>query len=171
MDNKKFFSLPLEQREVYLFKCHPITALLKEVLLSKGGNRVVWMGEEQHLTALIKDGMSFNIANAKLVKGDPNRCHTNTAKMFLEKPNVSIATGYVLDNGTWRSHSWGLHNKRIMESTTIREQYYGAVLNGLEITKFVFSELGNEVMGMPEAMLSKLPLPSNLEIKEEKLTV
>lgn len=168
MNEQYFFSLPLDQREAYFFKQHPIAQLLKDVLLGIGGEQVIWTNSEPHLMQLIKDGARFPLHQIKLFKGKDNRCHTNVAQMFLDK-NVGIATGYGLSSdGLWRSHSWGvsMDGKRVIETTSPRTAYYGVQLQEMDITKFVWQELGNDMMSLSEKQLEKLPMPKIILQKE-----
>lgn len=156
IDTKEFFAVPFNKREEIFFKTFPEGVLLKEKLLTLGGNRIVWLPREPHLLSLVKEGKEFDLTKRKMVKGKDGQCHTNTANLFLNK-DISITTGYALrDDGVWIQHSWGFDGKQIIETTLPFEKYFGVSLTGMKITMFVFSEFGDKLSY--EQML-KLPMP------------
>ena len=60
----------------------------------------------------------------------PHRC---TAVKRDKKGSrlIGVGTGYALsDDGLWRSHSWVLTKKRIIETTVSRVKYLGLALIG-----------------------------------------
>lgn len=160
-EQRKFFDLPFEKREKAFFKMFPQGKQLKKKLLTVGGDSVAWLPIEPNIDVLIKDGRPFSLDKRKKVKGEVNRCHDNTARLFLEK-DIGIATGYALNKNRWIQHSWGFDGKRVVETTCLFDAYYGVVLSGLEITKFVIGQLRDEIMKLPREQALKLPLPQNI---------
>ena len=160
---KKFFDVPFEKREGVFFEMFPEGKYLKDKLLAIGGNRVAWLPIEPHLSALIKDGQSFSLDKRKKTSGEVNHCHANAARLFLKKKNVSIVTGYTLNSEVWIQHSWGYDGKKIIETTSLFDAYYGVILSGLDITKFVIGELGDQIMKLPREQVMKLPIPEDIE--------
>jgi hypothetical protein len=160
-EQKRFFAIPFEKREDAFFEMFPDGKFLKEKLLSIGGSRVAWMVVEPHLSAIINNGQSFSTDKRKKIEGATNRCHGNTAKLFLQKDNIKIVTGYALSDEVWRQHSWGYDGKKIIETTCLFEAYHGVILSGLDITQFVFGELGDEIMQYPRDQIMKLPISEN----------
>lgn len=123
---------------------------LKERLLEIGGTSVVWMPDPD-LEMVAKDGREFSIVGRKMIAGQHNRCHQNTADNFLRRKKMSIATGYALSNdGKWRQHSFGVElvkkKEVVIESAVKFERYFGAILDGMMTAKFIFGELGDAVM-------------------------
>jgi hypothetical protein len=159
-EQRKFFEIPFEKREAAFFKLFPDGKLLKKKLLAIGGSRVVWMPEDQHLSSLITSGSEFSLDKRKKTRGETNRCHTNVARLFFKK-NMNIATGYALADDRWIQHSWGYDGKKIFETTCLFDAYYGVVLSGLDITMFVVSQLGDEVVKLPREQIMKLPMPED----------
>lgn len=160
---KNFLKVPFEKREEVFFVMFPEGKQLKEKLLNIGGNRVAWLPNDSHLPNLVKEGRSFSLDKRKKVKGEVNHCHANTARLFLKMENISIITGYALNGDVWIQHSWGYDGKRVVETTSPFNAYYGVVLSGLDITKFVIGELGDEITTLPREQIIKLPLPQNIE--------
>src|SRR5262249_32204744 len=77
----------------------------------------------------------------KRVRGKGNRCHHNVAFRYLDNPfTYEIATGYGLTaaDGLWRQHSWLWDGKRVLETTVVRDVYFGVVLDRVAAAGFVF---------------------------------
>ncbi len=58
-------------------------------------------------------------------------CHMNSMRYVLHDfPNVAqFATGWALTMGyMWNAHSWCIQDGKIVETTSIRDAYYGVVL-------------------------------------------
>lgn len=160
-EQRKFLKLPFAERENTFFEMFPNGKNLKKILLNIGGERIVWLPNDPHLDLVVKEGRSFSLDKRKKVKGEMNRCHANTARFFLEK-NYNIVTGYALSEDRWLQHSWSFDGKRVIETTVPFDAYFGVVLSGIEIAKFVFNQLGNDVMKFSPEQLMKLPLPQDI---------
>lgn len=169
IDQSQYFALSLDQRENCFFQHYPVASLLKDILLSMSGTKVIWMPVEPHLSELVKNGQNFSVDKLRIIKGEQGRCHRNSAKLFMAGKG-QITTGYALSDNIWRQHSWIMApNHRIIETTMPFEKYYGVMLSEINITKFVFSELGNQVMQLPKEQLLRLPMPDNLaDLVKEK---
>ena len=77
----------------------------------------------------------------KLQRTDGNRCHHNVASLWEQRKKRSrlraIATGYVLDaDGTWRWHTWGIAATHILETTVVRLQYFGILMDAEDADAF-----------------------------------
>lgn len=167
IDERDFFALPLDKREEKIFQEMPDAKLLKEKLLALGGKTIIWMPVDPDMENIIKNGREFPIENRRRFRGEPNKCHGNTARLFLQEDGIEIATGYALSKDErWRQHSWGWEKGRVVESTQPFTGYYGAVLKGLDISKFIFNALRDEVFRLPEKCIMKIPMPGSLEEME-----
>lgn len=161
-EQMKFFALPLDKREKVFLRKFPDGKLLKKKLLAIGGDMVIWVPKETHLSSLVKNGRGFGPAKRKKTKGEVNGCHANVARLFMKK-GIDIATGYALNGDRWIQHSWGWDGNRIVETTCLFDAYYGIILSGIEISKFVVGQLGDELMKLPREQLMRLPLPEGME--------
>lgn len=116
---------------------------LETLLLSLGGKRMVYVGEPD-LQRLLARGRVCE-EPATLMRGEPSRCHTNAAGIWLKAPAVySIMTGYALsEDGLWRQHSWLWRKhprgrqRKLVETTVRRVKYFGFVLEDEEAGAFV----------------------------------
>lgn len=163
-EQRKFFSIPFEQREEVFFQMFPEGRELKEKLLKAGGNRIAWRPESP--LQLIEKGEFFFLNNPKIIKGEIRRCHYNTAKLFLSSnADIAIATGFALNKDVWIEHTWGCEDKNVIETTSLFNAYYGVILSGIDITKFVVSELKEEIENFPrELLIKKLPIPEEWKL-------
>lgn len=80
------------------------------------------------------------------VEGVPNRCHSNTARLWLDGEVDTVATGFALNDGMWRPHSWGLDGTTVVETTVPREGYWGITLTIPGTLLFALLELGSDEM-------------------------
>ncbi len=115
---------------------------LKVKLLTIGGDRVVsCVGledheQEVHAPELLARGEVFNLP-VKFNQGEPNACHANASRMWARNPKkYQIVTGYSLDGGIWRSHSWVISKHALYESTKKRGLYFGVALEDEEALRF-----------------------------------
>jgi hypothetical protein len=70
-----------------------------------------------------------------------NECHANTATLWRRKKIDAVVTGFALsDDGGWRSHSWGVKNGKIVETTVKFKKYFGVKLNAAEAKAFAKAE-------------------------------
>jgi hypothetical protein len=62
---------------------------------------------------------------------EASRCHDNVARLWLEgfEGLNGVCIGYALsDDGLWRQHCWGLVRGGILETTVLRDVYFGIAL-------------------------------------------
>jgi hypothetical protein len=134
-------------------------------LLSHGGDRVVVPADEEDpdLERVFARGQLLDGASAILKPGVPRRCHQNAARLWERGQTTAkirpvrgctLATGYALsDDGLWRSHSFCVAaDGRVLETTTLRDRYFGVLLDSDEAAAF-FSQ---ELTGSPPAALQAL---------------
>jgi hypothetical protein len=73
-----------------------------------------------------KLGKFFPIKGRLHKKMQLNNCHENSKKLLFSNKIDSVATGFALSNdGLWRSHSWGLKEGKIFETTQPFICYFG----------------------------------------------
>jgi len=114
---------------------------LKKKLLSVGGAGMIPM-PEPHTKELLSRGRAFSTRNLlQLEDMETNRCHGNSAILWADKGNQSciICTGWALNDGIWRQHSWifDRQGKFIVETTPCRRQkYFGFELTPAEACLF-----------------------------------
>ena len=83
--------------------------------------------------------------------GESRHCHANAARLWergqranARRPlrDCTLATGYALSGGLWRSHSFCVAaDGRVLETTTPREHYFGVLLDPDEAAAFFSREL------------------------------
>ena len=72
----------------------------------------------------------------KLRRGEPNACHSNAAELWARNPARRVlVTGYALNRGCWRQHSWVIQQDTLLETTCQRDRYFGLSLNPAESLK------------------------------------
>jgi len=105
-------------------------ALADRLASASGGDvLVIPLGHEPHLREIATDGALMDASLARQVPGATSRCHANVAARFA-LGQCRFATGYALNDGIWRQHSWGVNDAgEILETTAPREAYFGIVLD------------------------------------------
>ena len=107
---------------------------LRQKLLTFAGETVCFPPCEEDLSNILSYGQFWVGGNAKLMRGEPSRCHANSANLWEQnKDTTRICTGYALsEDGIWRQHSWLVWHKarsnQIVETTVKRIAYYGFVM-------------------------------------------
>ena len=112
---------------------------LKRRLLKVAG-QAICIRHEPDIHPIVNRGQFFRGYNARMMKGDPCRCHSNSAAMWDANRNkVRIVTGYALtDDGMWCQHTWCIDkDDKPIETTEKRLLYYGFILNDDEAQKFL----------------------------------
>ena len=81
---------------------------LRQKLLTFAGETVCFPPCEEDLDNILNYGQFWVGSNAKLMRGEPSRCHANSANLWEQnKEATRICTGYALsEDGIWRQHSW-----------------------------------------------------------------
>jgi hypothetical protein len=130
-------------------RAHKSFLALESKLLAIGGTRVE-PSRDPPIDLLIQQGQVIAGEPAKKFRGRQCQCHRNVALRYLANPGAyQIATGYGLtaDDGCWRRHSWLWDGERVMETTVMRDVYFGVVLDHVAAAGFV---LGVVVYLLPE---------------------
>ena len=120
---------------------------LKRILLGEDGDSVAEVYEED-LETLVDDGEFFypNELTVKQHMMEPSKCHQNVATFYKKWMNdynspdeISIMTGWVLNDDVWRQHSWIYfsYDDKIVETTIKRDLYYGIFLNDKDLQDFL----------------------------------
>lgn len=81
----------------------------------------------------------------RIVAGLPGRCHANVARLYVTGELDCVVSGFCLDAGVWRQHTWGLRAGEVTETTSRREAYFGVELTGPGAALFAFCELGSSL--------------------------
>lgn len=112
---------------------------LRKILFNISGYKFVDSGYEPHLRNIITRG---KIMSNKVIykKGIESQCHYNASQLFYKNPKTyRICTGYILNDGLWRQHSWVINSKnQIIETTVKREKYFGYVMTKEESEDFAY---------------------------------
>jgi len=113
--------------------------LVRKILGYGGEDVVPPFGGEDDLTAILERGMVWD-DDVNFIECAVSRCHGNISEMFLgawdDNVEFTIVTGYALNGGLWRQHTWGFYDGEIIETTVERERYYGAALTDDEAQVF-----------------------------------
>ncbi len=122
------------------FSQSPEYATLWERLLDIGGIFVCHPVMEEDLLKILDRGVSYPTEGLRKRKMQRCRCHENSALLWSKLPGSQIVTGYGLSaDGLWRAHTWLWQKTRIIETTEVRTQYYGAALTTEEAESFIYS--------------------------------
>ena len=118
---------------------------LFDLLLSHGGYAAA-PRPENDLIKILDRGYLRDGRDAKLMRGRPIGCHSNSALLWTEnRDNSVIVTGWAMsDDGVWRQHSWVKHlgTNQIYETTNERLLYYGFDLTTAEAELFYDENAG-----------------------------
>lgn len=102
-------------------------------------------GEHPVYDALILDhGLQFDPTEIVVVEGQEQRCMENcTAYYWLHRPAVRVATGYAYHSifRRWCRHGWLMDGKRLIETTFVRNFYFGVVLDDRRALDFMLNGL------------------------------
>ena len=110
---------------------------LDKRLLSFGGGRTLIFSKEvppNEVQRLLQRGQFWPGSKARMQRMETSRCHGNAACLMREGIG-SVVNGFALSkDGLWRNHSWLLKpDGSLIETTTRRKAYYGAVLTPEEV--------------------------------------
>ncbi len=125
-------------------------------LLALGGKAVLWHTTEQYGELLLERGRRFKLP-VELAEGKPSSCHTSAASLWsLDVDLFTLVTGFALNGGVWRRHSWVIDDVTLIETTGEGEQYFGVALDKLEAARFwgmefLMARYGNMMRLLAEA--------------------
>ena len=113
---------------------------LRRRLLAIGGSDVV-VSPDTYLPDVVDHGRMFADAGMRIVRGLPNQCHYNAARLWLAGRCSNIATGYYLClDGRWWQHSWGMTRAGvILDTHSGGSLYFGSILDDLRGLAFAES--------------------------------
>jgi len=110
---------------------------LRERLLSAGGEEVCFPFSEEDLPILLERGEASRPESLQLREGARSQCHANSVAEWLADEELSIVTGYALsEDGIWHQHTWCVDGKTVVETTTVRTDYFGVILTHEEAEVF-----------------------------------
>jgi hypothetical protein len=103
------------------------------MLLRLGGEFLVAAPDpDTDIPALLESGFVMG-GPIKLKVMKSSMCHQNISAVWKSHKFgiVGVGTGYALSSdGLWRQHSWGVLREGILETTEIRDKYFGVLLQG-----------------------------------------
>lgn len=116
---------------------------LKIRLLDIGGEAVIIRPPDKHNEDTMNRGEVFIKPKIKIILGDENECHRNSAKIWFEHTlKRQLWSGYALtEDGLWRQHTWVKDGSTVIETTEERIVYYGYKLNEREGLFFYISNV------------------------------
>lgn len=116
----------------------PDLVRLRNRLLKEGGEEVV-PNKEPDLEILLNQGHVIQPIEVLNYNMQDSQCHRNARALYLDDASVTdIGTGWALsDDGLWRQHSWAMRGDEIVETTQDRVLYYGIILEGDELERFI----------------------------------
>jgi len=126
---------------------------LVELLLDQGGDFVLLPIREPDLAKILKRGQLWEGGDqVHLLSMSMSRCHSNVAELYAARQLTAIATGYGMTKDPdgiklWRQHSWGVligtdDEPEVVETTEVRDLYYGVILKPAEAREFLKWNLG-----------------------------
>ncbi|WP_145279428.1 hypothetical protein [Tautonia plasticadhaerens] len=121
---------------------HPRKEQLEQLLLSLGGERVVFPSCDPHLDEILDHGRTYDDYPVRHRPMERHRAHNNVAKLwYTSHGRTSIVTGYALSpDGSWLSLTWGLTNGEVVETSgERRSRYFGVDLDLEKSTRFAFA--------------------------------
>src|SRR5437763_1158929 len=110
----------------------PHIRALKKFLLTWGGRghqRNWYLNSEvspQLADLLMVFGVPYPGHMARLKLMEPSACHNNAARLVKKNKQLCHMIGFALsDDGCWRLHSWCAGVEGIIETTVLRDFYFG----------------------------------------------
>ena len=132
----------LEGRLASAMAAQPDWAKLAAQLRSMdgGGGSLIVATYEEDLGRLLDRGEDFSGRPVELIPGQPSRCHANSSKLYAQDRTLTLITGWAMsDDRIWRQHSWLVKpDSALIETTEVRERYFGVALTPQEALSFVF---------------------------------
>jgi hypothetical protein len=105
---------------------------LKALLLTRGGSRFQldeFLGKElepAEAELLALAGREDPLLDAEIRPMDVSECHANVRKLILTERGLEWRFGLALSaDGVWRVHSWAWGAGHVIETTELRERYFG----------------------------------------------
>lgn len=100
---------------------------LSEALLDIDGADVIIFHKEEDLCDIFTQNGVLYTGKTKLKKMDERHCHDNSSILWIMFGDYyQIVTGFCLDEGMWRRHTWVVDKYgQLIETTFPRERYFG----------------------------------------------
>jgi hypothetical protein len=107
-------------------------ATFETLLLGHGGTAVVPPGRPDPMLGIFtKEGGVVSPRTIETVDGTASDCHANVVALWRSGEVIAVGTGYGLNSGLWREHSWAWDAEdHLIETTRPRECYFGVRLDG-----------------------------------------
>jgi hypothetical protein len=116
--------------------------LIKILSEIDGDSAVVIPQKDPDIHKIITRGTEFPLSGRKLWRGAGSQCHFNISSLYMDGRIEFICTGYALaKDGGWRSHTWGLLDHRVVETTNRYLAYFGFVMSKREAQEFTEANL------------------------------
>ena len=115
----------------------------KLVTLAPSSAVVIPKHGDPDIARVVTRGKPLSTVGLRKTAGHSNQCHANSALLYKTKRLDAICTGYALaPDGGWRSHTWGIKDKHLVETTQGGyTMYFGVVLTKAECKEFVEDNL------------------------------
>lgn len=121
---------------------------VQQVILEHGGDAVcIYLEEDAEKIKTRGQYFPGGKENVLMRKGVPCQCHYNSSRLWARHRNYKLCTGYALSYDSdgiklWRQHSWCINAKgQIVETTSLREAYFGFVMTQEEAELFEFENM------------------------------
>lgn len=117
-----------------------LAVLLDDAVADSG--LVIPLDPDPDVPALVSNGKLTVMlpGMGRLTEMRAGRCHQNSAALHIAD-GYAVWTGYALNGGLWRQHSWCMDGQVIVETTNDREAYFGFELTGHRLELFVLNEV------------------------------
>ena len=101
--------------------------VLSETLLKIDGTDVIIHHKEENVCDIFIQKGGLYKGEIKLKTMEANKCHDNSSILWIMfNDYYQIVTGFCLDEGMWRRHTWVVDKNNILiETTHQREKYFG----------------------------------------------
>jgi hypothetical protein len=126
-------------RKANSVESRPAFRLLIEILTGMiPDSAVVVPPNDPDINMIVSSGEFYTTKGRRVAKMAANSCHRNTSALYSAGKIDKIVTGYALsDDLGWRSHTFGLKNGKVVETTYEYDLYYGIELGPRESKRFV----------------------------------
>jgi hypothetical protein len=119
-------------------------AALRERLLEIDGEDLVPPGQpDPMIDIFLRDGLPMDDKRVLVIEGTSGDCHVNVSELWRAGGALAIGTGYGLNHGLWREHSWAWGSDgALLETTAQRERYFGVRMDEAQSKWFADWQLG-----------------------------
>jgi len=126
----------VQQTNAPALEADPALRQLHDKILEHGGEEAMVGNTKlppEEIERLLTRGQYWDGKKSKRQPMEANHCHGNS-KCLMKEGVGEVANGYALSkDGLWRYHSWVVTPTGVIETTTPREGYFGAILTMAEV--------------------------------------